>query len=790
MSSTCSLVHSELQLSKPRAVRRGALALAIAALWAAPALAADLSGRVVDADGAPIAQAVVQLLQAEEASARFTSSDELGSFSFADVHCPCDLRVERVGYRPLVREIATTASVDLTLESLDPVSAEILVSAGLPELASERRLGGEEIDAAGAADLILSLRDLGGLDAVRRGPINLEPQVRGLGERQVTATVDGTRTFAAGPARMDSDLSHVGPHAVEEVRVIKGPYALTWGSGALSAIDVRTRQGRFESTRDDRGARFDLGLAGVDNGDRLDAFGNVWGGSERWRWALLTGRRDGSDFDDGDGIQVPGDYTSTDLRLAAGWRPSDAFELEISGGFQDQNDIDYPGRLLDATYFTTRSIALGGRWSGEGAWRDVEVRGYSNRKDHRMNNDEKPTARDMPGRTPPFALSVDLPTESNAFGGRMRARRGDEQATWTLGGDGYRLEQTATRTVSRRADDRTLFVDRVWPDAVEENLGGYVQWLGRLGRGIDAPRLGATVRLDAASSEAEHPSEFLIANTIGSLPADATLDEDDVTWSAAVSTAVDLGATWSFEAGVGRAVRQPSTLERYSDRFPSTRFQIAAEFLGDPLLAPETSLQFDVALLGRRGRWSIEISGFARRIDDVITVIADPSVPKRLPLSPPTVYRYRNGDEARAVGLEAAIDHRVNDRLSWRLDASWLRADDETFDEPQLGVPPLEARLAARWSLIADRLWLAGDVRWVDAQDRVAVTRFEQETDGFTVVGLSLRWGVSDALRLELDIENVFDEAYAEHLNAPNPFSGQRIAEPGRSVRAAVRWRL
>ena len=52
-------------------------------------------------------------------------------------------------------------------------------------------------------------------------------------------------------------------------------------------------------------------------------------------------------------------------------------------------------------------------------------------------------------------------------------------------------------------------------------------------------------------------------------------------------------------------------------------------------------------------------------------------------------------------------------------------------------------------------------------------------------LGLDVRLG---EWLLELDVENVGDEAYADHLNAPNPFTRQRILEMGRNVQLGFRY--
>ncbi|MEM6794488.1 MAG: TonB-dependent receptor [Acidobacteriota bacterium] len=659
-------------------------------------------------------------------------------------------------------------------EAAATFEAEVLVTSTLPDLISTRDLDGSRLDSTELPDLTEHLRTLPGLSAVRRGSINLEPTLRGLQEDQIATSVDGTRTFAAGPARMDSNLSHVGVHSTSSVRVVKGPFALSWGAGALAAIDLQTHRPSFRE--DFTGT---AGFAWAENGERSDAFLRLRGAGERVRYSLSAGRRDGSDYESGDGAEVPGDYESTETRWRLGFALAESWSLDYSGGYQEQNDLDYPGRLLDATYFYARSHNLELRREGDdGSIREALFQVYANRKDHLMNNDEKPTGRDMPGRIPPFALDIDLPTESNTLGGRARLDFADrERTSWSVGADFYRVEQNANRAVSRRSNGFVIFRDIVWPDTEIEDLGGWVQAVHRVG----PARLGATLRVDAVDASAGLVSDFFLANA-----ASSDLDQSETNVSAAVSASVDLSSAWALEVGVGRAVRTATALERYSDRFPATRFQIAAEFMGNPELDPEASFEIDAGVRYRGGsRFFFSAEGFYRTVDDFITIAPDSTLSRRLPLSPTTVFRYINGDRATYYGAEVSFDHRTTDRFSWRLDLEFVRATDEELDEPVLGISPLTLRLAARGEAIRDLLWLDFAVRFQDDQDRVATSRFEQPTDGSTVVDLGAEIDLG-RVTLEVDGLNLLDEEYADHLNAPNPFTGQRILEIGRSFRLAV----
>lgn len=658
------------------------------------------------------------------------------------------------------------------------VREEILVTATHPELPPiAAELSGSELTAAPGKDLAETLRTLPGAGSARRGPLNLDPLVRGLSETEVLTTVDGTRTFAAGPARMDSELSHVSPHAIERLQVVKGPYALTWGAGALAAIALETLRPTFGPQQPRATGNLDLGYKG--NVDASDAFASLWGSSERWRYGVSVGAREGGDYrSGGDGATVPGDYRSQDTRWVLGFRPTDNLVLDLTGGYQEQHDVDYPGRILDANYFYTRSHSLEATWAPQVAGLD-EVYGqvYVNRKDHLMNNDEKPTALPQPGRVPPFGIDVHLPTQSDSRGARLRLDGSRGDLGWKAGGDSYHLQQSATRTISRRDNGIVLFVDRIWPDATIDATGlyGQLEWRGPW-------TVAGTVRVDRVEADAVDPTAFFLANTHGALA------QSDLLWNAAASARGNLGSGWSLSVGAGRALRAPNVLERYSDRFPASKFQTAAEFLGDPELRPEAASQLDVALGRTTARASLEVSLYYRRVEDYITVQPDPTLPRRLPLSPPTVYRYVNG-KADFYGGEAQLAHRPVSWLNWRASLEWIHGEDKAFHEPAFGMPPPTARLDLRF-LPGSRWWIDLGGIAVQRQDRIATARLEKTTPGYAVFNLGAGTSLGERWRLKAGVENVGDRRYATHLNSLNPFTGERIPEPGRSVYAGVEMKF
>ena len=657
-------------------------------------------------------------------------------------------------------------------------AAQIDVTATLPEISSIT-FPGEDISLAPQQDLVESTRDHLGFTAFRRASINLDPNIRGLQESELTVVVNGTRTFAAGPGRMDSDMSHVSPHAVEKLEVVKGPYALTWGAGAMAAIRVETIRPEFGSP-----GGLVQGRAGVrygDNASRSDLFGGLWGSTDTIRFEVLANGRSGDDYKAGGGEMVPGNYDSYEGRTGFGYRPNDRWSFQASAGYQRQEDIDFPGRLLDATFFKTKSLALEGNWTpSSGFFDEVFGQVYVNDKEHLMNNNDKPTAQADPDRVPPFPIEVDLPAESNTFGGRFSGAGAVDGWQWKTGGDFYHLEQSASRSISNRQTGGVLFEDIVWPEAEIDDLGLYAQGI----RTLTNMSLGGTLRVDFVDTAAGTVSEFFESQI------SAPLDTSETNWSAAMSGSSLVGSRVRLNYGLGRAVRTASALERYSDRFPATKFQSAAEFLGNPGLSPETSNQLDFGAEYATSTVTLGAALFYRVIDDYITVLPDPSVPKRLPLSPPIVYRFINGDEATFSGGEAWARSRFGDWFHFDGSLSYVRGEDREFDEPAFGLPPLTGRIGIRCVQPSGRYWVEFSTLIADDQSRVAASRFERPTPGYAVYDLIGSLSLADQWQIRLGIENLTDKLYSNHLNALNPFRMERIPEIGRNVFAAVEYRF
>ncbi len=822
-----------------RPSRASLVVLLLAGLAAAGSVSAQergsVTGFVTDAQGLALPGASVVLHTTERGFVASTVTDRAGAFALDGVPVgDYVLAASLLGFSP--HEAPVTAGPgggDVAIElEVGSFTQEVSVTALMPEVATELVAPASEIERRVVQDLAQSLRNHPGVTALRRGAINLDPSVRGLYAEQIGVFVDGTRTFAAGPARMDSALSHVSPHALQSLRVVRGPYALTWGAGALSAIQAETFRPPFGADGFRVGGR--AGYNYGSNGGANDGFASLYGSSDRVRFTFQHNTRTGGDYTDGDGGAVEGEYESFDTRWDLGARLGRRTLFEYTGGLQRQNDIDYPGRLLDATFFETQSHALAfSHAPASGLLTELAGRAYVNRKDHLMNNDDKPTAVRDRRRTPPFPIRVHLPASSDTVGGRFHAALATGPLRYKLGFDAYQLRQNATQTISDR-ETGDVHHDRhpVWPAATLTNVGGYAQVLVDRGRST----LGATVRIDRERAGVGQVTSFFTHHAVPEYGLDQvhgrfrcvtmscmtphgqglhghgtqsqgmhghdTHDPDmhdhghgasmlvsgdpfaqtSTSVSAAASASLRLTDYWQVTLGAGRAVRNPSALERYADRFPAVKFQTAAEFVGNPRLVPEKSLELNVGTTLRAAGATVTLDVFVRNVDDYITVAHDPNLARRLPLSPDQLFRYVQADAARFAGFDLTASSAVGPWVDVRGGWSYVRADDLLFDEPLFGVPPFEQQYALDVHDPARTRWVELLVTSTSAQARVASARFEAPTDGWTTMDLMGGVRLREGLTLRAGVQNVTDRYYVNHLNSFNPFTRLRIAELGRSV--------
>ncbi len=623
---------------------------------------------------------------------------------------------------------------------------------------TDPRLPRQPVPASDGADY---LKTVPGFSAIRNGGTNGDPVLRGMSGSRLNILSNDGSLIGACPSRMDNPLSYIAPETYDRLTVVKGPQSVRWGAGA-SAGTVRFERDmpRFDAPGMELQASA-LGGSNNRNDQMLDAsFGSRPG------YVRVNGNRSESgDYRDGNGEVVPSRWRKWNADAAIGWTPDADTVLELNAGTGDAL-ARYAGRGMDGAAFKRSSYGLRfERGNLPGAWDRLQANLYYNEADHVMDN--------YTLRTPNPNGSMPMPMASNVArrtrGGRIASEWRWQDVAVVAGID---AQDSSHR--KRKGMGRGTFRQMPWTrDAELGNTGAFAE----LTFGEDTPRRWVSgLRVDKARAK----DLRLTSGMMGMPNPTAGQTREETLGSGFLRYERDHGQAWTWYAGLGHSERMPDYWELFSaDAGPAGS---ANAFAG---VKPEKTTQLDLGLQFRGRTLDAWVSAYAGHLQDYI------------------LFTYRSGGmmgsstragnvDARIAGAEAGLEWRPVQglKLGSTLAYAWGENRDERRPLPQ--IPPLEGRFNASWER---GQWSTGALlRVVAGQDRVAqdegnvVARDLGPSAGFATLSLNAAYRISDGLRASAGVDNVFDRAYAEHLNLAGsadfgfPADPVRINEPGRTL--------
>jgi outer membrane receptor protein involved in Fe transport len=198
-----------------------------------------LTGRVVDANGSPVAGAEVTILG--RPGSVITGAD--GRFSWTpDPPTPFEVLVVAPGgvfMKPtLVERVDAGQELTITVEAL--VSERLVVSGADIQStpgAATTSVSQAEIQTRMPSNLIQALENVAGVNQVSEGQAAV-PAVRGLSAGRTLLLIDGARVTSE--RRVGASATYMDPDIVEGVQVARGPGSVAYGSDAFGGVIAMT----------------------------------------------------------------------------------------------------------------------------------------------------------------------------------------------------------------------------------------------------------------------------------------------------------------------------------------------------------------------------------------------------------------------------------------------------------------------------------------------------------------------------------------------------------------------
>jgi iron complex outermembrane receptor protein len=626
----------------------------------------------------------------------------------------------------------------------------------------------EEMEVKNPTDTGDMLKGAAGVSAKRTGLFGLDPVLRGFKEDQLNVLIDGTRIWGACPGRMDPPSSQVGIDELEGIEIIRGPFSVRHGAGTLGGvINLITKQPKRYEKPELHGS-LNLGYDDVAEGKK-GSF-SLYGGDRPYDYRFSIRGRNYEDYDSAGGEVENSNFEELGYSAKIGLSPTPSHRLELALSQTRGRDIHYPARSMDAE--RGKNLLSRIRYS----WQDVSPRLtslsgslYYNTAEHTMNNDDRESLASM---------AMETEAQADTRGGKLESVfKLGRTGKLTTGVDYYHLRRDADRT-RKMAMMTTTVKDKPWDDARIQDWGFYAGFKDKL-----LPQLGLTLgaRLDLVEADSDVPGQDFL-NLVGA----EDLRQTEINVSGNIGLVYSPTEEIDLTVAVGRGVRTADASERYSYYYSSSKYADNFDYLGDPELEPEQSLEFDIGCRTRFDRTDLGLSLFYTLVEDYITGEVAPD------LTPKTagaagVKRYVNV-AARLMGFELEGRLNLTDEVSLKGNLAYTEGENRDSDTYLPQIPPLEGNLAVRYDYGAKGIWGEISARFVAEQDKVAADFEETETAGFSTLGIALGANPVDDCYLIVGVDNILDKKYSEHLNGVDASTGEGLLEPGRNIFAKMKW--
>ncbi len=626
--------------------------------------------------------------------------------------------------------------------------------------------------------------NINGFSVIKRGNYAIDPSFRGAQYEQLNIQYDGgTKAMHACPNRMDPITTHIIPEEIAKIEIIKGPYTVRYGATFGGVINLVTQKPDYE----DYGFHGKVSGGYESNGNSIVNLAQLQYIEDKYDIVANAGYRDFGNYKDGDGIEIPSSFRSTDYGIKIGYNLTEDQRIQAHWRQSFGRDVLHAALPMDTEYDNSSIISLDYKLENIGkVVKSLTAKAYYSYVDHLMTNDNRPSFMMMEASSAVDAITA---------GGKLELHwKPAEKLNIFSGFDALHIARDGGRTrLVKIMNGNPLpmpmeFNDKVWQDSYITDLGVFTE-----AKYNPNPKtiFTAGIRYDNVTSDILDPED-----DFAEMYDLEKRTEHNV--SATVSVKKLVSEHFTLEAAYGRGVRSANMIERFINHF--TVGQDPYEYIGNPNLKAEVNNQFEIGFKGYEplkngfNSFKYETSFYYSFFENYIVGIIDPDITRKFnPMAEPrNVKVFQNLDEAYKTGFEAMGQVDFLDHYYFKTEVSYVYTKNKDLAESLPLTPPLTTRLFI--GIDKTIFWANIQYNIVSKQDNISRSFGETETDGYQT--LDIRFGLKPIKNITLGIAvlNAFDEAYNNHLNFSftnqADFGRTPITEPGRNVSVFLQYKF
>ena len=623
--------------------------------------------------------------------------------------------------------------------------------------------------------------DINGFSVIKRGNYAIDPSFRASQYEQLNVQYDGgTKAMHACPNRMDPITTHVIPEEISKIEIIKGPYTVRYGATFGGIVNLVTQKPNYldKGFHGKASAGYEINGNSMVNmlqlqyiEDKYDIVGNV-------------GYRDFGSYEDGNGVEIPSSFRSTDYGVKLGYNFTDNQRLQAHWRQSFGRDVQHAALMMDTEYDDSSILSLDYKISDlSETVKSFSAKAYYSYVDHLMTNFDRPSF---------VRMAAESSVESTTIGGKLELNWQPAKNltvfsgldAMTIARDGRRTRTMKLNMIGMPIAMPMVFNDKVWQDSYINDYGVFTEAKWAIN---PTTVLTAGMRYDLVKSDIQDPEDDFAARY--------DLEEKtDNNISGTVSIKRLVTNNFTLEAAYGRGVRSANMIERYINHF--TVGQDPYEYLGNPNLKPEVNNQFEVGFKGKNSKnnFNYAASFYYSKFENYIVAVIDPTITRKyMPTAmPQEVKVFRNLDNAYKTGFEAMAQVNFLNDFYFKTELAYVYAKNNDLSESLPLTPPLKSTFSL--GVNREKYWAKVQYNVTSKQENIAESFGETTTAGYETLDVKL--GVKPLKNLTLGIAalNIFDEAYNNHLNFSftnqADFGRTPITEPGRNFSAFVQYQF
>ena len=623
--------------------------------------------------------------------------------------------------------------------------------------------------------------DINGFSVIKRGNYAIDPSFRASQYEQLNVQYDGgTKAMHACPNRMDPITTHVIPEEISKIEIIKGPYTVRYGATFGGIVNLVTQKPNYL----DKGFHGKASAGYETNGNSMVNMLQLQYIEDKYDIVGNVGYRDFGSYEDGNGIEIPSSFRSTDYGVKLGYNFTDNQRLQAHWRQSFGRDVQHAALMMDTEYDDSSILSLDYKISDLGETvKSFSAKAYYSYVDHLMTNFDRPSF---------VRMAAESSVESTTIGGKLELNWQPAKNLNVFSGldamsivrDGGRIRTMKLNMMGMPLAMPMVFNDKVWQDSYINDYGVFTEAKWAIN---PTTVLTAGMRYDLVKSDIQDPEDDFAARY--------DLEEKtDNNVSGTVSIKRLVTNNFTLEAAYGRGLRSANMIERYINHF--TVGQDPYEYLGNPNLKPEVNNQFEVGFKGKNSKNNLNYAAsfYYSKFENYIVAVVDPTITRKyMPTAmPQEVKVFRNLDNAYKTGFEAMAQINFLNDFYFKTELAYVYAKNNDLGESLPLTPPLNSAFSL--GLDREKYWIKVQYNVTSKQENIAESFGETTTAGYETLDVKL--GVKPLKNLTLGVAalNIFDEAYNNHLNFSftnqADFGRTPITEPGRNFSAFVQYQF